>query len=201
MQTGIDHEAHGAEHLGLQTAEVVERVRLEAHLPGEALGVERPALREGGEGQHLAEHRHAGEFLLDRGLEGVPGDRLVIGQRAHAKARDFRRVARVDGEDAGTGAVEGGWVVVGAGRGLFAEHGHALDLHPRLRSPIEGVTQAGVDLVDDGLEVGDDLRATFVAVRVELVRTPGDLWHALADAALGEVLGIEDRVGPPLSTA
>src|SRR5436190_16524237 len=57
MHPGIDDEAHRAEHLVLQPAEIVGRILLVPGLPGEPLSVQRPALVERGERHYPAKER------------------------------------------------------------------------------------------------------------------------------------------------
>ena len=63
VHAGIHNQPHSAEHLGLQSAEIVQRLALETRLPGELLGVQGPAFRIDGESEEVAEHRQAFEFL------------------------------------------------------------------------------------------------------------------------------------------
>ncbi len=119
---------------------------------------------------------------------------LVIGQRAHAELRDLGGIAQVDVEHARPRTVEGRRVVIRARRGLLAEFRHTFDLHALLGPHVEGVVEAGVDLFDDGGEVGDDRRAAFVGIGIELVGASGDHLHALADRAFLQAFADQDGV-------
>jgi len=44
----IDDQAHGAEQLGIEAAEILLRLGIESELTTEALGVQRPPFGEGG---------------------------------------------------------------------------------------------------------------------------------------------------------
>ena len=60
VEAGIHHQPDGAQHLVLQMAVVAVGVLVEADLLAEPLGVERPALDEGGVARLLAERRQLG---------------------------------------------------------------------------------------------------------------------------------------------
>ena len=192
VEARVDHEAAGTEHLVAEAAEVVERVLLEARLPSEPLGIERPALDIRRERHHLAEDRQALELLRDRDLEVVARHGLVVRERAHRELRDLAHVAQVREEHAVARAVERARLVVRLRRRLLGEHRHALDLDAGLGLGREIRIEPGEDLVDDRLVVLQRLRAALVRVGIELVRALGDLVHALADRALGQALVAQD---------
>ena len=83
VEAGVDHQADGAQHLVLQAAVVVVGVLVEADLLAEPLGVERPALDEGGVAALLAERRQRRQLLGDRELHVMAGDALVVRGRLH----------------------------------------------------------------------------------------------------------------------
>src|SRR5690606_40581023 len=90
-------------------------------------------------------HWQAFEFALDGDLEVMARHRLVVGERAHAEARNLLHAAQVGVEDAGHGAVACRHGVVGAGRGLLLELRHAAHFDGRFRAQVEGIIQARAD--------------------------------------------------------
>src|SRR5690606_26015513 len=87
VDPGVDHEASGAPGVEANHADAVEIGLVEAHLLAEPLGVEGPALHEGGEAAVLAKCGERLELLRDRDLEVVSGNRLVHGEDARLVTR------------------------------------------------------------------------------------------------------------------
>ena len=124
----------------------------------------------------------------------MTGNALVVGQGAHGELRCLARGAHVGVEHAGTAAVEGARLVVGAGRGLLGEFRHGLHLHAELGAHVEGAAEVVVHLVENGLVLLEHRRLALGRVRVLLRGVVGELLHARADAAFGKTLGNENRV-------
>ena len=189
VQPGVDDEPDGAEVLGLQPAQVVERVVLVPHLPGEALGVEGPALREGREGQHSAEGRDVAQLRLDTDLEVMTRDALVIGERPHGPAR--RDGGELGEEDRRPRAVEACGVVVARGR-VLAVLGDAPHLDGRPRDEVERRPDPRADLVDDVLVLGDQLFLCAGRVRAQETLFAGEPPHQLCEGRVRVALRCED---------
>jgi hypothetical protein len=85
MHAGVDHQAHGAQHLVVQVAEIIFRLVEQAHLLAQRFGVQRPAFGEGVVAAELAEVRQA-QLLHQRDVEVVARLAFVQEQRDHAGA-------------------------------------------------------------------------------------------------------------------
>ena len=99
VEAGVDDEARGAEGLRLEHAEPLAIVGVEAHLVGEALGVEAPALDVRPAGHPRAERAERGQPLqlhLDRDLEVMAGRRLVERDRRELVELALGRLVGVD---------------------------------------------------------------------------------------------------------
>ena len=146
VEAGVDDAAGGAEHEALQIAELAERVVLvDAHLVGQRLGIEAPALGIDRIERQPAERRDAGRFLGERDLVVMAGHRLVIGEGRQGPFRPFGGVAQVDVISAGPRAVERRRLVIAARRAGLDRRRHAADLAGRARQPAEIVGQAAPD--------------------------------------------------------
>ena len=99
VQAGVDDEPRGAEGLRVEHAETLGLGGVEAHLIGQALAVEAPALGVG-DARHASAERpeggHPGELHLDGDLEVMPGRRLVEGDRRELVELALRRLVGVD---------------------------------------------------------------------------------------------------------
>src|SRR3546814_2942992 len=81
-------QARGAEHIGLQIAELAPRVVcVDAHLVGELFGIEAPALGIDRISGETAEARDACRLLRERDLVVMARRRFVIGQRRSEERR------------------------------------------------------------------------------------------------------------------
>ena len=81
---GVDDEAGGAPGLGVEHAEALRLVPVQAHLVGEPLGVQAPALDVGAAGVPRGEAPERVQrrvLALERDLEVVARDGLVVGRR------------------------------------------------------------------------------------------------------------------------
>lgn len=167
VDAGVDDEARRAEDLVDLLAEAVPRRRMEPLLRGELLGVERPALDEGDEGNDPPEEGNARHLLRERDLEMVAGNRLVVRERAHREARDLAGIAQVGVEDARPRAIEGRALVVGARRAPLLECGHALHDDGGAGQPPEERRKSRLRVVKNGLEALEHLPSTFFGVGEE----------------------------------
>src|SRR3546814_624518 len=106
VEAGVDDQARGAEHIGLQIAELAPRVVcVDAHLVGELFGIKAPALGIDRISGEAAEARDARRLLRERDLVVMARRRFVIGQRRQRPRRVFGGVAQVDIISAGARAV------------------------------------------------------------------------------------------------
>src|SRR4029079_172140 len=87
--------------------------RVEAHLVGEPLRVQAPALAVSGDERPLPELRNGFELGRDRELQVMAGDSLVERGRLDVVATPAGRIGRVHEEDAAAAAVLGWREVVG----------------------------------------------------------------------------------------
>ena len=69
MDSRVDHEPDRAPHLVSELSELRVRIPVESELGAEALGVETPALDEGGVAAVATEFRNSLELLSDRNLK------------------------------------------------------------------------------------------------------------------------------------
>src|SRR5690606_38855252 len=106
VEPGVDHQPAGPPGVAGQHAEAVEVGLVQAHLVGQPLGVERPALDEGGVApRQPPEGGQVGALGGDGELQVVPGDRLVEGDRRRLGPPPGRGVVEVDVVLAGAAAV------------------------------------------------------------------------------------------------
>src|SRR4029077_6816683 len=87
VDAGVDAEPRGAPRVVAELAEAIEIARVQAHLVGKALGVQRPTFDERGRALELAKRWQRAELLRDRDLQVMARDRLVPGQRLELEAR------------------------------------------------------------------------------------------------------------------
>ncbi|EEF93620.1 hypothetical protein CATMIT_01748, partial [Catenibacterium mitsuokai DSM 15897] len=140
------HQPDRAPQLVLQIAEVVVRAFVHAQVLAQRFGVQAPAFGEGGLAAEAAELGQAGEFLLQRQLEVMAGNRLVQVQVFRVPGLARGQVIGVDVEDARPRAVFARTHVRTAGRRLRAEGFDRTDLERRLRRQRELFGNALVDL-------------------------------------------------------
>ena len=136
----VGDQARGAQPLRLEHPEPLPVVDVEAHLVGEALAVQAPALAERAPGEDPAEapqRRPVRELLFDRDLEMMAGVRLVVREARDVVQRSLLQVRRVDVVGADARAVLGRRVVEAERRVLLAELLDRADLAVRVRHPAE----------------------------------------------------------------
>ena len=128
MDSGVHDEPAGAPGIEREHPETVDVARVETHLVGEMLGVERPALDVGGHSLVLPELGNAGQLLGDRDLEMMAGNRFVKRQRLGLVARPRLGHVGIDHVGARPLPVRRGSPVVGDGRIGRLVHPHHLHL-------------------------------------------------------------------------
>ena len=165
VDAGVDDEPRRPPGVERQHPEPVEVAGVEAHLVGQPLGVQAPALEVGRRPEVAAEVRQPAELLAERDLEVVAGHRLVVRERLGLVARPVLRVGRVDDVLAGPRAVLGGRAVVGRADVVLLVRGHLED-HARgqRQAPeppghdLAGALEAGGRLVEHLLPRGEEQR-------------------------------------------
>jgi hypothetical protein len=106
VQPGVDDQPAGTPGVAGQHSEAVEVGFVEAHLVGEALGVQRPSLDERGVApRQPAEGREVGALGGDGELEVMPGDGLVVRDRGRLGPPPLGRLVEVHEVLAGPAAV------------------------------------------------------------------------------------------------
>ena len=137
MHPRVDDEPARAPRVVREDANPVEVRGIQAHLVREAFRVEPPSLRERRHAEVLSERREAFQFLGDRDLQMMPGDRFVVRE-------DFRLVpgprfggVRVDVVPPRPRSVRGGPAVVRDRRVFLLVRLDAHDLAFGLRQPTE----------------------------------------------------------------
>src|SRR3546814_13674620 len=99
VEAGVDDQARGAEHIGLQIAELAPRVVcVDAHLVGELFGIEAPALGIDRISGETAEAADACSLMRERDL-------VVMDRRTCVQSQLPQRTRRVFGGEIG----RGGW--------------------------------------------------------------------------------------------
>ena len=173
MHARVDDEAAGPHRVGRQHAHPVERARVEAHLVGQPLRVETPALAIGGDEGAPAELRDRFELAGDRQLEMMARNALVVGGRFDVVAAPTGRIGRVHEEDPAAAAVLGRRKVEGdrpARRRLNVAIG--------LRHDPEPAAHRRPRLGHRGLRRGDDLRSIGVVetrIRAQRLEDPVEI--------------------------
>ena len=115
MEAGVHDQAGGAPRLGIEHPEALRLVAVQAHLVGEPLRVQAPALDIGAarvaRGE-APEHVELGVLALERDLEVVARDGLVIRRGREARVDARRQIEGVDVVRARPGRVRRGREVV-----------------------------------------------------------------------------------------
>lgn len=78
MESGVDHQPDGAQHVILQVSKIAVGILEESDSLAQAFGVERPAFGVRGVVLLLAKFRQFGQFLRQRDLQVMSGNSLVI---------------------------------------------------------------------------------------------------------------------------
>ena len=149
VDAAVDDEAHRAQHLVVEAAEALIGVGLHAELVPERLGIERPALDEGGV---AAEAHEGGQRLVlvgEADLEMVAGRAFVQIERLHARGPPRGQIVGVVVEDAGPRAVRRAVLIGAAGLVALAEGLDLADLQPGARDGREDLADARVDPAAD----------------------------------------------------
>ncbi len=189
VQARVDDEARSAPGFVRQLADARDRARIQAHLVGEVLAVEAPALGRA-RYEHVAQDRM--QPLVEqcnRHLQMVAGIAFVKGQRLGAGLADRRRVVRADLDRARPAAVGRACRVEAAARVLLVgrrrDHddlgvGHVAE-------PVVHGRAAAIDGVDNEVEHGLLGRKRVLGVRAQVLherpeilgaeRVPRDLPH------------------------
>ncbi len=195
VHAGVDHQAAGAELLGLQVADLAEGVvRIQTHLVGQLFGVERPALHIGVEAPEAVDQREEVALGDVGALPDVAGDGLVIGQGGQLEARPHARVLEVDVVDRRPRAIHGAAVHVAQRGPALDVRRHALDHHGGGVGGVERLGQQRAHGGDAAVQVVDDLGAAGIVVGEDEARIVAERGHALAHRPLGEALGLEEGV-------
>ena len=108
---GVDDEPRRAQRLARQHAEPIEVGRVQLHLVGEPLGVERPAFRVAAVAEVAADRMNLLPLERDRALQMMAGNRLVKRRRLGFDAALLLGLIRVDEEHRRPAAVLGRRVV------------------------------------------------------------------------------------------
>src|SRR5215469_4225360 len=104
----------------------------------------------------------------------MPGLRLVIHQRRQFPARPFARVAQIDVEGAGPGAVERRNLVVAPRRAGLEVVRYAPDLDRRLRQDAEVLWQVRLQRLDEAVAIIEDLLPALIGVGEQILRVLGE---------------------------
>ena len=190
VQTGVDHEALGAEKFGGQLAKLAGDVAfIPIVLGGDLFGVERPALGVGGTAtvDALAPvARQALGLSLQRDLEMVPRHALMVDEGAHGDDAEWRTGQRRP-ENAGPRTVLGRAGVVRRRR-LLRDRRLALHHHGCLGREVEDQLRPHLGVAQDGLVAREQCRAWvfFLRLRVGLKFVHPDLDRAVLVAELLE---------------
>ena len=123
---------------------------------------------------------------------------FVIAKRRKREFRPFRCVAQVDVILARHLAVDRSRGGIAARRAGFDRGRHALDDQAARDHRREGARQAGANVGDAAIEIGQQLLAAGRGVRVKLRGILAERRHALADRAAGQPLLLHDRFHPRL---
>ncbi len=158
------------------------------------LGIERPALDIGVEAGDLAQFRQVLVLLLDRNLQMVPRNGLVISQGRQGPARHFFRVAQVDIIGPRTRAIERGALIITARRAQFGRLRHTLHRHLRFRQGAEELRQLGENDFDLLVEVGQQLVLAGIGVVVPELRVLVHRRQTLAGRPPGHVVRLHDGI-------
>ncbi len=145
VHAGVDHQAGGTPRVEGEDAEAIRLRREQAHLFGEALGVQAPALDVGGAAVEATERGQlASTSCMIAELQVVARHGLVEGKRLGLVARPRFGGVGVDVVLARAAAVGGRLAVVGDRRVLLLVRRHDDDLARRLRQPAEPLADRAV---------------------------------------------------------
>ena len=165
VDAGIDDEAHRAQHLVVEAAEALIGVGLHAELVPERLGIERPALDEGGVAAEAHEIGQRGILVGEADLEVMARRAFVEIERLHAVGPPRGQVIGVVIEDAGARAVRRAVLIGAAGLVALAEGLDLADFEAGARQGREELADPLVDLAADRIIT---LAQAFAAGRLEL---------------------------------
>src|SRR6476620_7037570 len=104
----IGHQPPGTQNLHAQPAEIRIGIGVEPHLFAELFGIETPTFRIRDYPAETAEGGNLAERVLDRPLEVMPGDALVISERLDLVPRHCLEVVEIDVINARARTVRGG---------------------------------------------------------------------------------------------
>ena len=171
MDGAVEHKAHGAQQRIVEIPHATPRVvSIHAHLVGELLRIERPALTIGSKPHRPAQHRQTAGFEHQRTLQVMSRDTLVIGERGQGPAGNLRHLPQVDVVGAGTRAIERAVLVVPARGADLVGDRHAADLESGLGHGAEVPRQHLGDRLDSTIQVDQKLRAAVVRVGIDEAR-------------------------------
>ena len=165
VDAGIDDQAHRPQHLVVEAAEALIGIGLHAELVPQGLGVERPALDEGGVAAEAHEGGQVGILVGEADLEMMARRALVEIERLHAVGPPRRQVVGIVIEDAGPRAVRRAVLIGAAGLVALAEGLDLADLEPGARQGREIFADPRVDLAADRIIA---LAHPVAALRLEL---------------------------------
>ena len=140
MEPAVDDEAGGPPGLPVEHPEPLGLAAVQPHLVGQPLRVEAPALDVGAADHPRPEPAEDVEVLvlhLERDLEVMPGDGLVIGRRGELGVRPRGQVVRVGVVDPGARAVGRRRDVVGERAVALLERLDGADVAARAGQPAE----------------------------------------------------------------
>ena len=165
MQAGVGHQAAGAPHLVAEAAEALVGVAVDAHFLAQELGIEAPALGEGG---HVGAATVVGlirRLLLQGDLQVVAGDGLVNRQGRKLIEGALVQLGRVDDIAASHAVLHRAGVVAAGGVGLLdltRDGAHAVG------QAGQGPEQGGQTVVGALGDLGRLFQQLFAAGRIEL---------------------------------
>ena len=184
VEAGVDHQAAAAIGDRLEIAQPPRHIAvIGAQFVAQLLGIERPALAIGVEGEERADE---GQLVAIFALPDMARYPLMIGEGGQAVARPAVGIAQVDIIVAGHAAVDRPRARIGAGHPGLDLHRHALDDQLGGDQRREGARQAGADVGQAAFDIGQYLRAALVVIGEEVARVFAHRGHAFTDGALSE---------------
>ncbi|MNS95730.1 hypothetical protein D3C72_1300000 [compost metagenome] len=165
MQAGVGHQAAGAPHLVAEAAEAFVGGAIDAHFFAQELGIEAPALGEGG---HVGAATVVGlirRLLLQGDLQVVAGDGLVDGQGRQFIQRTLVQLGGVDDIAAGHAVLHRAGVVAAGGVAVLDL---ARDGADAIGQAGQGSEQGGQAVVGALGDLGGLFQQLFAAGRIEL---------------------------------
>ena len=192
VQAGVDDQAAAAIGDRLEIAQPPGNIAvIGAQFVAQLLGIERPALAIGVEGQQRPDQR---QFIRIFALPDMAGNALMITEGGQAVARPDAGIAQVDIIIARHAAVDRPGAGIGARRTRLDLHRHALDDQFGGHQRREGARQARADVGQAAVDIGQDLRPPRIIIGEEVARVLAHGGHAFAHRALAHAQPLEQAV-------